>query len=292
MFGHGPNRPLFPVIRNYAGEARAKMSLELFHACYAVLRNHHFHSQTELVTRDFVPNHTPQAPACMPQPHPISAGDHLQPHSLPPYNHTSPDRQDTASEAFSSPVYISHPSSRHSSRVPSPLAPLAHDTALLDSSAGHWSSNEDQHLPVEDNITTARDSTTLEAGAWGYDDDDDDVGTSPRSSLSSTTHRFDMPSDLRPNNTHRTTSSSHAPLLNSARKTGEDFYNAPVRPGAGAPRKSTFQERDPEVVEDVRKRYTYAAGFLALSLVSFVVQTETAVYIQHNLKWNKAYCML
>jgi drug/metabolite transporter (DMT)-like permease len=29
-----------------------------------------------------------------------------------------------------------------------------------------------------------------------------------------------------------------------------------------------------------------------LSLISFVVQTETAVYIQHTLGWNKAYCML
>ena len=36
----------------------------------------------------------------------------------------------------------------------------------------------------------------------------------------------------------------------------------------------------------------YAAFFLLVSLVSFVVQTETAVYIQHELKWNKAYCML
>ena len=41
-----------------------------------------------------------------------------------------------------------------------------------------------------------------------------------------------------------------------------------------------------------RKKYTYAAFFLFLSLVSFVVQTETAVYIQHELGWNKAYCML
>jgi hypothetical protein len=42
----------------------------------------------------------------------------------------------------------------------------------------------------------------------------------------------------------------------------------------------------------VRKKYTYAAFFLLLSLVSFVIQTETAVYIQHELKWNKAYAML
>ena len=41
-----------------------------------------------------------------------------------------------------------------------------------------------------------------------------------------------------------------------------------------------------------RKKYTYAAFFLGLSLISFVVQTETAVYIQHELGWNKAYCML
>jgi len=43
---------------------------------------------------------------------------------------------------------------------------------------------------------------------------------------------------------------------------------------------------------DTKKKYTYAAFFLGLSLVSFVIQTETAVYIQHELGWNKAYCML
>ena len=41
-----------------------------------------------------------------------------------------------------------------------------------------------------------------------------------------------------------------------------------------------------------RRKYIYAAFFLMVSLVSFVVQTETAVYIQHELKWDKAYCML
>lgn len=39
-------------------------------------------------------------------------------------------------------------------------------------------------------------------------------------------------------------------------------------------------------------KYRYAAFFLGLSLISFVVQTETAVYIQHELGWNKAYSML
>jgi drug/metabolite transporter (DMT)-like permease len=35
-----------------------------------------------------------------------------------------------------------------------------------------------------------------------------------------------------------------------------------------------------------------AGIFLLLSLVSFVIQTETAVYIQHELGWKKAYSML
>ncbi|ETN38216.1 uncharacterized protein HMPREF1541_06247 [Cyphellophora europaea CBS 101466] len=47
---------------------------------------------------------------------------------------------------------------------------------------------------------------------------------------------------------------------------------------------------DPENL--TRRKYYYAAFFLVVSLISFVVQTETAVYIQHELKWDKAYCML
>jgi drug/metabolite transporter (DMT)-like permease len=47
---------------------------------------------------------------------------------------------------------------------------------------------------------------------------------------------------------------------------------------------------DPENL--TRRKYYYAAFFLCVSLVSFVVQTETAVYIQHELHWDKAYCML
>ncbi|EOD45563.1 hypothetical protein GTA08_BOTSDO01503 [Neofusicoccum parvum] len=59
-------------------------------------------------------------------------------------------------------------------------------------------------------------------------------------------------------------------------------------------RRRTFHERDPdlEAKTATRKRYTYAAAFLVLSLISFAVQTETAVYIQHHLGWNKAYTML
>jgi drug/metabolite transporter (DMT)-like permease len=44
--------------------------------------------------------------------------------------------------------------------------------------------------------------------------------------------------------------------------------------------------------QQTRQKYFIASGFLLLSLASFVVQTETAVYIQHDLGWDKPYCML
>ncbi|KAF2197224.1 hypothetical protein GQ43DRAFT_381494 [Delitschia confertaspora ATCC 74209] len=95
-----------------------------------------------------------------------------------------------------------------------------------------------------------------------------------------------MPSDLRPD--HRHADSGRSPLL---AKTDAEEYGGSRTPIS---RRSTFHERDPETQAkyETRKRYTYAAIFLALSLVSFTVQTETAVYIQHELKWEKPYCML
>jgi hypothetical protein len=95
-----------------------------------------------------------------------------------------------------------------------------------------------------------------------------------------------MPSDLRPE-FERDAGRAHSPLL--GHKTDEGGS-----PRAPLSRRSTFHERDPETQAkyETRKRYTYAGIFLALSLVSFCVQTETAVYIQHELGWEKPYCML
>ncbi|PGH00016.1 hypothetical protein AJ80_09253 [Polytolypa hystricis UAMH7299] len=61
---------------------------------------------------------------------------------------------------------------------------------------------------------------------------------------------------------------------------------------AGARR--TFRSRTPEYnTKDANKRkYLYASFFLVVSLISFVIQTETAVYIQRDLGWDKPYCML
>ena len=87
---------------------------------------------------------------------------------------------------------------------------------------------------------------------------------------------------------------SQTPLLKDER--GRSSYDGPnerTRP-AFAAKRSTFRSRSPDMEDSAatRKKYTYAAFFLLLSLVSFTVQTETAVYIQHELKWNKAYAML
>jgi hypothetical protein len=78
---------------------------------------------------------------------------------------------------------------------------------------------------------------------------------------------------------------------------GRMGYDAPPDPLDRPPqfsRRSTMRSRSPDTQAKLatRKKYTYAAFFLGLSLISFVVQTETAVYIQHELGWNKAYCML
>ncbi|CAI4215309.1 unnamed protein product [Parascedosporium putredinis] len=75
------------------------------------------------------------------------------------------------------------------------------------------------------------------------------------------------------------------------------------KPNAAAPTPKPQRARQPhleprrvspsELARDVaRRRYTYAAFFLGLILVSFVVQTELSAYIQGELGWDKAYCML
>lgn len=176
----------------------------------------------------------------------------------------------SASNPSSSPVHISQQISRESSpfvRLPDPTefdrSPLYQHNG--DPSSTRARQEEDQEGTGDDDFE-----------AW---DEQDPLAPD------------DMPSDLRPPPRHGD-GKSHTPLL-SPNKPPD--YAAPQRPLA--PRRSTsrFHERDPAEVASskaTRKRYTYAAGFLVLSLISFTVQTETAVYIQHTLKWNKAYCML
>ncbi|RDA88240.1 hypothetical protein CP532_0339 [Ophiocordyceps camponoti-leonardi (nom. inval.)] len=62
-------------------------------------------------------------------------------------------------------------------------------------------------------------------------------------------------------------------------------------------RRSTMRSRSPlaataQAEASTRKKYTYAAFFLAVSLVTFAIQTELSAHIQHDLGWDKAYCMM
>ncbi|KAL8825822.1 MAG: hypothetical protein Q9170_007644 [Blastenia crenularia] len=61
-----------------------------------------------------------------------------------------------------------------------------------------------------------------------------------------------------------------------------------------ATHRSTFRSRSPDMEGSAatKRKYIYAAFFLVLSLVAFVIQTETAEYIQNKLGWKKPYAML
>ena len=100
--------------------------------------------------------------------------------------------------------------------------------------------------------------------------------------------------EIRPHYHRPNDGRSSAPLLkDEGGRTSYDSPNGSARPPLMA-RKSTFRSRSPDVEgsKATKKKYTYAAFFLGVSLISFVIQTETAVYIQDELKWKKAYCML
>ncbi|RPB24284.1 hypothetical protein L211DRAFT_857266 [Terfezia boudieri ATCC MYA-4762] len=59
-------------------------------------------------------------------------------------------------------------------------------------------------------------------------------------------------------------------------------------------RRHQLRSRSPGEVSRIANKQKVLLAVIALliSLMTFVVQTETAVYIQKNLGWNKAYCML
>ncbi|EME49407.1 hypothetical protein DOTSEDRAFT_68248 [Dothistroma septosporum NZE10] len=155
--------------------------------------------------------------------------------------------------------------STETSRQPTPLHALTHPDQLSSKSG----TTDDEHSDLD----------------YGGDQEHPSAWEDPA----------DMPSDLRserPAPFHKPSIHQSQPLL-SGDKPPE--YESSPRPGMGSRRSTRFRERDPPTKEpksDTRTRYTYAAAFLLISLVSFAVQTETAVYIQHDLHWTKPYCML
>lgn len=177
-------------------------------------------------------------------------------HSLRPAD--APDDDDSASRTFSSPILVDDGfSSRQLSRDTSPFSEIPRSRPAA----------RDKDTPLRE-PDGADESSELEFDDW---DDQNTAG---------------MPSDLRPELEDHADRRAASPLLGHK---GDEEGETPT-----VSRRSTFHERDPETQAkyETRRRYTYAAIFLALSLVSFTVQTETAVYIQHELKWEKPYCML
>ncbi|KAI8630035.1 hypothetical protein F5Y19DRAFT_69371 [Xylariaceae sp. FL1651] len=112
------------------------------------------------------------------------------------------------------------------------------------------------------------------------------------------------PSFHRPTNGH-----SGLPLLEKAgsqdrgrTRQHDSRSTSPLHPSVPTPavrpplsnRGSTVRSRsrDTQTHTAARKKYLLAAIFLVVCLVSFVLQTELGRYVQHELGWNKAYCML
>ena len=191
--------------------------------------------------------------------------DHLMPESIPLRKKPQPHPR-TLAHSLSDDFSLEN---RNRNRSSSPV--LASGSSSRQVSRTRSSSR--QHRKPNGKASALREPDSPTNSDLGFDDWDE--------------HDAAMPSDLRPSIDYHRDGRANAPLL--GRKTEDDTVDD------GMVRSThTFHERDPETQAklDTKKRYTYAALLLALSLVSFTVQTETAVYIQHQLKWEKPYCML
>lgn len=137
------------------------------------------------------------------------------------------------------------------------------------------------------------------------DSDSTDLKKDGRNSGSESDFEFDDIDDdmtARPPLHRPTEGRSQVPLLKDEQRgrrfshttEDQDDGDSDERTGISNTRRSTFRSRTPDydAKHATRRKYTYAGLFLLLSLVSFTVQTETAVYVQHNLGWEKPYCML
>lgn len=202
-----------------------------------------------------------------------------EPSLLHPH-HRDPESS-ASSDPLSSPVVLS---SQHSSRTTSPFVNIP-PPATSESAAPHVAHHGPAIELQDQEVEAAETVSELAFEDW-------ELGAGSQSGDPRTSTDADMPSDLRPSYHRHSEGRSHQPLLGNKRddRVSYDDQSRPMLNG----RRRTFHERDPDVdaANATRKRYMYAGGFLLLSLVSFAIQTETAVYIQHNLGWNKAYMML
>ncbi|KOS23076.1 putative vacuolar membrane protein [Escovopsis weberi] len=87
------------------------------------------------------------------------------------------------------------------------------------------------------------------------------------------------------------TTTTSTSLLNSNNNTSNSNSTA-MLPSRRSALRSRSPSRAAAAASSAHKRYTYAAVFLVVGLVSFCVQTELSAYIQGELGWQKAYCMM
>ena len=196
-------------------------------------------------------------------------GNHLASLKAPDANYAS----STPTPTINTPSTSTSPPSAPRSRLPSPSQPTGNVARKLRSSPPPSSSD----IPTEKSREPSWNPKEEVASDSELEDEDEEMA------------------DTRPPLHRPTDGKSQVPLLKDER--GRPSYDGPTNGSARpafAARRSTFRSRSPDMEGSaaVRKKYTYAGFFLLLSLVSFVIQTETAVYIQHELKWNKAYAML
>jgi len=181
--------------------------------------------------------------------------------------------EDSASEAFSTPVHLSPPSTRQNSRTSSPftIIPPAGPANVAGQGAVGGQKEEADPLPDPESFDNGDTEGFEEWNNERWDDEEEEE---------------DMPSDLRPSLDQH---DGRQPLLSNKVHPG---YDSPSRPQVS--RQTSMHERDPdlEAKSATKRRYMLASIFLILSLISFTVQTETAVYITRQLQWNKSYCML
>ncbi|GKT59955.1 DUF6 domain-containing protein [Colletotrichum tofieldiae] len=147
----------------------------------------------------------------------------------------------------------------------------------------------DQRLAEFDALRSGNDQY-FEHHDGGDDDDDDDDDMDSRPPLLRNHHsRSGQP--LLNSKADGDDDDDHRGRSYSTRSRGASPLLTPNRPTFS--RGSTMRNHSPSTAKaNARRKYIYAAFFLVLSLFSFVIQTELSAYIQQELHWDKAYCML
>ncbi|KAL8669818.1 MAG: hypothetical protein Q9168_005609 [Polycauliona sp. 1 TL-2023] len=159
-------------------------------------------------------------------------------------------------------------SAKQPSRGPSPLRSLISEKTSSPNRRGSISSESD---------SLSKEEWDHEGSISGHEEDDDDAEM-----------------DTRPPYHRPTEGRSGVPLLKDERgRSDVSSQNGSARPNFAA-RRSTFRSKSPDMAGSAatKQKYLYAGFFLLMSLIAFVVQTETASYIQNKLGWQKPYAML